>query len=234
MGGTRRHRDGASARASMMKQLKIEHLFQEYEEMEYSLDTGESPYVDGMEDLAVYTKAYVAWLVTVNEHPATPEQVDQWYQAKIVPRMVRHAPDITEIVPRVINVFFVKEYKLFFNKHNKKSPVDYVLNVDKIVEEKIVNPPIVFNSIQTFLLNYEIKKLLDKAITIVNEKYDNIVYINTMLNSSCVLNVVNYLGTTYADYSFKYVLLDKEDEFVDAANASKGVLTIKSLFTSSV
>ena len=142
------------------------------------------------------------------------------------------APEITDLVQRVMNVYFIKEYKFFFNKNNKKNPVDYVLNVDKIIDEKTQGaPPVIFNSVQTFMLNYEIKKMLDKAVTIVNEKYDNIVYINGRMSSNGILNIIGHLEKTYPSHSFNYVLLDRDDEFSEVKERCNKVHIVKTLFS---
>lgn len=206
---------------------------QSYLEDEYADETGLSPYVEG-HDL-VPTFEYVKHVALANADTIgeiTEEELVKWYAEEVSPMLEpKPAPGIRDMVPRVINVYFIKEYKFFFNKNNKKSPVDYILNIDKVIEEKTNGiPPIVFNNVQTFMLNYEIKKLLDKAITIVNEKYDNIIYINSNMTSGGVLNIIGHLENTYCGYSFNYVLLDRENEFGDLSERSNKINIVKSLF----
>ena len=219
----------------MAKQTKIIIFpyLHPYLEDEYFEETGISPYVDGKNKMLTfeYIKA-----VTDNNVDVIGEidedALREWYENEIViPNKLYAAPGIHDMIQRVINVYFIKEYKLFFNKNNKKNPADYVLNVDKLIEEKMQGtPPVVFNSVQTFMLNYEIKKLFDKAITITNCKYDNIVYINNKLEQNGILNVIGHLEKTHSNYSFKYVLLDKENEFADIVEKCNTIMLVTSLF----
>lgn len=215
------------------KAINLWPFLQAYLEEEYLEDTGISPYVEGSDN--VPTIEYVKWVVDGNTEAigeVSDEELAQWYESEVKPMLeTKRAPEITDLVPRVMNVYFIREYKFFFNKNNKKSPVDYVLNVDKIIDEKTQGaPPVIFNSVQTFMLNYEIKKMLDKAVTIVNEKYDNIVYINGRMTSSGVLNIIGHLEKTYPNNSFNYVLLDRDDEFTEVVERCNKVHVVKSLF----
>lgn len=217
----------------MSDKINLWPFLPEYLEDEYLEETGLSPYVD--EVSKIQTFEFVKHVVDANQDvigELTEEEVREWYDANIKPMMEpKRAPEIAEMMPRVINVYFIKEYKFFFNKNNKKDPSDYVLNIDKVVEEKMGGaPPIVFNNVQTFMLNYEIKKLLDKAITIVNEKYDNVIYINGSMSTNGVLNIIGHLEKTYKEYSFNYVLLDKESEFADILERCNKVNIVKTLF----
>ena len=213
--------------------LNLWQYMQYYVEDEYLKDTELSPYVEGTE--AVPTFEYIKWIYECNADAigkVTDAQLQAWYDTEVKP-MLEHkrAPEIKDLVPRVINVYFIKEYKFFFNKHNKKTSIDYVLNVDKLIDEKTGGaPPVIFNNVQTFMLNYEIKKLLDKAITIVNEKYCNIIYINGRLSSNGILNTIGHLEKTYKNYEFNYVLLDRENEFSDIASRCNRVQIVKTLF----
>jgi len=80
---------------------------------------------------------------------------------------------------RNIEVVFVKDYKSFILAFNKKDKSDYILNVSKLLKDKFSTKFLVPNKVQSFLLNYEIKKLLDKAISVKNEKYSRIIYLNS-------------------------------------------------------
>lgn len=215
------------------KQTDLWPFLQQYLEDEYLEETGLSPYVEGSD--GVPTLEYVKHVVESNAEAVgeiSPEEVEEWYEAEVKPMLEpKRAPEITDLVPRVMNVYFIREYKFFFNKNNKKNPVDYVLNVDKVIDEKMQGaPPLVFNSVQTFMLNYEIKKLLDKVITIANEKYDNIVYINGRMSSNGVLNVIGHLEKSYPDYQFNYVLLDKDGEYAEVRERCNKVMIVQSLF----
>lgn len=117
---------------------------------------------------------------------------------------------------RKVNVVFVKEYRYYIHAFNKKSKEDYVLNVSKIIKEKFNTKFIVPNPVQSFLLNYEIKKLLDKAINIKNQKYSNIIYLNTNLTYSSVMNMINFISSEYSDveFAFKYIENKERDEMI--------------------
>lgn len=196
---------------------------------DYEKSEDKSPYALEI----VPTLEYVRWAITFDGSlEMDDEEVSAWYQKEVTPLLEqKRAPEIKDLVQRVINVYFIKEYKFFFNKNNKKNPVDYVLNVDKVINEKMQDaPPLVFNSVQTFMLNYEIKKLLDKVITIVNEKYDNIVYINGRMSSTGILNVIGHLEKSYPNYRFNYVMLDKDGEFSEVRERCNKVTVVKSLF----
>ena len=131
--------------------------------------------------------------------------------------------------PRSINIYFIREYKHFFNKGNKKCRSDYILNINKIIKEKFNKEVYILNNIQAFLLNYEVKKLLDKAITISNEKYENVVYINNSLSITGMINIYKFLIDTYKDIGFNFILLDKDNEFSDIAFKIPNINIIKAL-----
>lgn len=115
---------------------------------------------------------------------------------------------------REINIFFVKNSKLFFNRKNKKKRNDYVLNVDRIIKEKFECECFVLNYTQSFLLNFEIKKLLDKAISIANKKYDRIIYVNSNMSTSGIINTIEFLDANYRKHKviFKYLIIDEKEE----------------------
>ena len=117
---------------------------------------------------------------------------------------------------REIEVVFVKEHKFFIKKYSKKSKNDYMLNINKLVKDKLSSKFIVPNKIQAFILNYEIKKLLDKAINIKNNKYDRIIYMNSDLSISGISNTVEFLNREYEFVNFSYHLIDTKDDFEDA------------------
>lgn len=59
---------------------------------------------------------------------------------------------------RIINIVFVRDYKSFIIAFDKKDKSDYILNVSKLIKDKFSTKFIVPNKVQSFLLNYEIKK----------------------------------------------------------------------------
>ena len=73
-----------------------------------------------------------------------------------------------------INIIFAKEFKYAINKNYKKHKHDYVLNVNKLKNNLYNGFPIVFNKVQAFLLNYEIRKMFNKALNIPNKKYNTV------------------------------------------------------------
>jgi hypothetical protein len=114
-----------------------------------------------------------------------------------------------------MRLIFVEELKTYFNKNNKKTKSDYVLNVNKIIKEKISADAIHFNSMQAFVLNYEIKKLLDKAINVCNNKYTTIVYVNSGLNVSNIKNTTSFMTNTYKSIDFEFRVAYGETQYVD-------------------
>lgn len=115
------------------------------------------------------------------------------------------------IEERIVNIVFVREYKNFISAFHKKSKEDYVLNVNKIIKDKFKTNFIVPNKVQSFLLNYEVKKLLDKSINIKNQKYKRIVYLNTNLSTSLMLNTIDFIEDQYENLVFEYSLIKSKD-----------------------
>ena len=66
------------------------------------------------------------------------------------------------------------------------------------------------NKVQSFLLNYEIKKLLDKAINIKNKKYRRVVYLNSNLSASIILNTIDFVEEEYSELAFSYFLIESK------------------------
>ena len=79
------------------------------------------------------------------------------------------------------------------------------------------------NKIQSFLINYEIKKLIDKAINVRNRKYNRIIYVNSGLSASSVNNAIKFLNTAYQSVEFIPQLIDGDLEIGELT----GVETIK-------
>jgi len=113
---------------------------------------------------------------------------------------------------RGINIFFVKNSKLFFNRKNKKKKNDYVLNIDRIIKEKFEDECFILNNIQAFLLNFEIKKLLDKAISIANKKYNRIIYVSSNMSTSGIINTIEFLKANYKLINFTFIVINEKEE----------------------
>ena len=114
---------------------------------------------------------------------------------------------------RDLDVIFIKEYKFFIKKFEKKQKEDYLLNVNKIIKDKFNTKFLVPNPVQSFLLNYEIKKLLDKAVNIKNEKYNRIVFLNSTITLTGVKNTIEFLDQEYTDVEFNYYMIDPREDF---------------------
>jgi len=63
------------------------------------------------------------------------------------------------------------------------------------------------------LINYEIKKLIDKAVNVRNRKYSRIIYVNSSLSKNTVLNTIDFLSNAYEDVKFEPLIIDLEEEF---------------------
>lgn len=117
---------------------------------------------------------------------------------------------------RDISVIFTTEHKYVFNKNNRKEKFDYLLNVNKIKKNLFHDLPIVLNKTQVFVLNFEVQKMFHKALTINNQKYTNIIYINSEMDSHIIQNIINYLNKIYGkDIIFSYKAYAKNGEFDD-------------------
>lgn len=122
---------------------------------------------------------------------------------------------------RLINIVFVKDYKSFVTIFDKKDKGDYILNVSKIIKDKFNTKFIIPNKVQSFLLNYEIKKLLDKAITVKNEKYSRIIYLNSNLSITSVLNTIDFINSEYSNFEFNYSLVNSPDSEIEITQFPK-------------
>lgn len=122
-----------------------------------------------------------------------------------------------ETESRLIEILFIREFKSFTSKLGKKQKDDYILNVSKIIKDKFNSKFIVPNKVQSFLINYEIKKFLDKAINIKNEKYTRIIYLNSNLSISSVKNAMAFISDEYHPISFKYSMIEPKE--ADGFNA---------------
>jgi hypothetical protein len=114
---------------------------------------------------------------------------------------------------RELDVIFIKEFKFFIKKFEKKQKEDYLLNVNKIIKDKFNTKFLVPNPVQSFLLNYEIKKLLDKAVNIKNQKYNRIVFLNTSITFGGISNTMAFLDQEYPEVGFNYYVIDPKEDF---------------------
>lgn len=119
-------------------------------------------------------------------------------------------PEI-EAEDRSLQIIFIREFRSFTAVHSKKSKEDYILNVNKIIKDKFNSKFIIPNKVQSFLINYEIKKLLDKAIYIKNKKYKNIIYLNSNLSISLIENAIQFIEHEYSPIQFDYSLIEPKE-----------------------
>lgn len=124
---------------------------------------------------------------------------------------------------RSIDIIFVRDYKSFISIFNKKDKSDYILNVSKLIKDKFNTKFIVPNRVQSFLLNYEIKKLLDKAITVKNEKYTRIIYLNSNLSITTILNTMDFINLEYSDFIFNYSLVNSIEYEIEPTQFPKNL-----------
>lgn len=118
---------------------------------------------------------------------------------------------------RLLEILFVRDQRQFINKFSKKAKSDYLLNVNKILKEKFEQDIVVPNKIQAFLINYEIKKLIDKAVNVRNRKYSRIIYVNGNLSLTSIINTLEFLNQSYLTVKFFAKVLDPDDEFETTA-----------------
>jgi hypothetical protein len=128
---------------------------------------------------------------------------------------------MTEPISRLLQIFFIRDQKSFSQVVQKKSKSDYLLNINKIVREKFDQEIIFPNKIQSFLINYEIKKLIDKAVNVRNRKYQRILYVNPNLTPNIILNTIDFLNGSYEDVKFEPYLLDLDEEFLNHPNLTQ-------------
>jgi len=112
---------------------------------------------------------------------------------------------------RTLQVVFIREFRSFTAVHDKKSKEDYILNVNKIIKDKFESKFMVPNKVQSFIINYEIKKLLDKAINIKNKKYKNIIYLNSNLSISLIKNAMVFIQEEYSPINFEFNLIEPKE-----------------------
>jgi hypothetical protein len=125
---------------------------------------------------------------------------------------------MTDETTRVLQIIFVSDQKQFIQVLSKKGKSDYLLNVNKIMRDKFDHDIMFPNKIQSFLINYEIKKIIDKAVNVRNRKYKRIIYINSNLTSNTILNTIDFLVDSYEDVQFEPLLIDLEGELSQHMN----------------
>jgi len=113
---------------------------------------------------------------------------------------------------RVLQVVFVCDQKQFLHVLTKKNKSDYLINVNKIMRDKFEHEIVVPNKVQSFLINYEIKKIIDKAINVRNRKYKRLIYINSNISPNTILNTIDFLIGTYPTIQFDHFLIDLTEE----------------------
>jgi hypothetical protein len=128
---------------------------------------------------------------------------------------------------RNLDVVYVREFKGFTSQFGKKSKEDYLLNVNKIIKDKFNSKFVVPNKVQSFLINYEIKKLLDKAIFIKNEKYTRIIYLNSNMSISTVRNSMAFINDEYHPIRFDFTLVEPKEFDDDGLEIIKGLKIIR-------
>lgn len=128
-----------------------------------------------------------------------------------------------------MEILFSRYNKFVYNKYNKKTKDEYVLNIDKIVKNKMNGTLMVMNKYQAFILNYEIVKLLQKVMNSSTIKYKKIVYVNQDMGVGSILNLKNLVEEKYPDVKFDYkIIYDEDDEdMVDAVKEMMNIETIK-------
>ncbi len=123
---------------------------------------------------------------------------------------------------RYIDIFFTKKHK-FFNKLELPKTNNYILNINSLMKEKLNTEFFVMNKIQSFVLNIEIKKCIDRSINLKNGKYDNLIYINENMNITSVLNMIKFIEATYKDIKFKYNVIDDSGSFSELHEKRKDI-----------
>jgi hypothetical protein len=119
---------------------------------------------------------------------------------------------------RLIEIYFVRDYKKYVESFGKKAKSEYVLNINKLIHDKLDTDFdfVVPNPIQSFLLNYEIKKLIDKVINIKNKKYTRVIYQNYNLDYNVAASTLKLLQDSYPEITFDPFILEEADhEFSD-------------------
>ena len=117
-----------------------------------------------------------------------------------------------------MELIFTRYNKYVYNKYNKKQSDEYILNIDKLMKSKLDENISVLNVYQTFILDYEIMRLLSK---IIGKTYNKIVYVNQNLSVTYILNMISLLEKKYPDETFKYTIYYDEDDLGIVDTVSK-------------
>lgn len=117
-----------------------------------------------------------------------------------------------------MELIFTRYNKYVYNKYNKKQSDEYILNIDKLMKSKLDENISVLNVYQTFILDYEIIRLLSK---IIGKTYNKIVYVNQNLSVTYILNMISLLEKKYPDETFKYTIYYDEDDLGIVDTVSK-------------
>jgi hypothetical protein len=125
-----------------------------------------------------------------------------------------------------MEVFFAKDYKTYVELYGKKTKNEYVLNINKLIREKIGTEYLVPNKTQAFLLNYEIRKLVDKTISSKSKKYTRLVYLNCSMSVTGIMNAIEFFRSTYPQIEFNPLIIDTESEFA-GLNIDAKIITTK-------
>ena len=117
-----------------------------------------------------------------------------------------------------IEIYFTRDQKTYIDKFGKKSKTDYLLNVNKVIREKLEADFVVPNDIQAFMLNYEIGKIIDKVLNTKNRKYTRLIYLNYNLDFAVALTTLDFMRNKYSDITFTSYIIESDDEFVAHRN----------------
>ena len=128
---------------------------------------------------------------------------------------------------RELKITFIREFRSFTSLNGKKKKEDYILNVNKIIKDKFDSKFAIPNMVQSFLINYEIKKLLDKAIYIKNQKYKNIIYLNSNLSITVIESAIKFIEDEYYPISFKFELIEPKEFDKDGLDRIQKLSIIK-------
>jgi hypothetical protein len=112
-----------------------------------------------------------------------------------------------------IEIYFTRDQKTYIDKLGKKSKTDYLLNVNKVIREKLEADFVVPNDIQAFMLNYEIGKIIDKVLNTKNRKYTRLIYLNYNLDFAVALTTLDFMRNKYSDIAFTAYIIECDDEF---------------------
>lgn len=112
-------------------------------------------------------------------------------------------------------ITFTDYYKKYTQLYGKNWSADYLLFVNKIIREKVGTNFIIPNERQKFVVNYEIKKLINKAINTRSNKYNNIVYVYSNIKSNAINSLMNYLIHNYPQLDFSVLLIGLDDIIIN-------------------